>query len=68
MENWLTHIDNLFTDIKFDKVDIEQTDFYTFKTYRKDGTYITVDLIDEFKTIRKIEFTNTKSYWKCYKR
>ncbi|MFD1553584.1 hypothetical protein DNU06_17235 [Putridiphycobacter roseus] len=60
MKNWLEYIENELIDIDFDDIETKQTDYYLYKFYRLNGTYLAVDLIDDFRKIRKIEIGK---YW-----
>lgn len=61
MENWLTYIEDTLSNVAFDDIETTQTHFYLYRTYFKDGTYISFDLIDNQRTIRKVE---VGKYWK----
>jgi hypothetical protein len=60
MDNWISHIDDFFADVSFDEVKTKQTDLFTFRTYRKNGTYISIDLNEKERKISKIE---CGKYW-----
>jgi hypothetical protein len=60
MKNWLEYIENELTGIDFDDIETKQTDYYQYKFYRLNGTYLAVDLVDDLRKIRKIEIGK---YW-----
>lgn len=60
MKNWLEYIENELTGIDFDDIETKQTDFYLYKFYRLNGTYLAFDLVDNLMKIRKIEIGK---YW-----
>ena len=60
MKNWLECIENELTGIDFDDIETKQTDYYLYKFYRLNGTYLAFDLVDNLMKIRKIEIGK---YW-----
>ncbi|PCJ01126.1 MAG: hypothetical protein COB15_01445 [Flavobacteriales bacterium] len=55
MNNWTEYIESLFINIEFDDVQVTETDFYHYTIFRKNGTYISFDLIEDQMKIRKVE-------------
>jgi len=60
MKNWLEFIDKRLGDINFDLTETKETDFYTYKFYQKDGTYLSFDFINNNLILRKVE---CGKYW-----
>lgn len=60
MKNWLEYIENELTGIDFDDIKTKQTDYYLYRFYRLNGTYLAFDLVDNLKKVRKIEIGK---YW-----
>jgi len=60
MKDWLEHIDKKLEGIAFDNIELSQTDHYIYKSYYKNGTYLTLDLTNNKTRVRKIE---CGKYW-----
>jgi len=60
MDNWLQYIGKIFNNIDFDDIETKETEHYLYKFYRKGGSYLSFEFVDNERQIRKIE---CGKYW-----